>query len=170
MAPGFVTRNNTIKKCRILLITDKVLETEAHSSFLMNKGQVFWYLCRTHFAEPQMLVDNDVNRSFTQVEFVTDFTGCNPLISLDHFINGGNRIIGDHFVCLAWSRPFATLHGKLYCICLQTYDLNSGCHTLSPFFDRCRHYAHLPQLETVLSCVALIWTHPWIARFSFRII
>ena len=92
VVPDLFARSDTIKKCGILLITDQVLETETHSS------------CRTHFAVPQMLVDSGVNRSCTQVEFVTDFTGRNPLISLDHFINGGNGIIGDHFVCLVQSR------------------------------------------------------------------
>ena len=82
VAPGLVAPNGTIQKCGILLKTDQVLETEANSSFLMIKGQMFWYPCRTHFAVPQMLVDNDVNRSFTQVEFVTDFTGRNPSICL----------------------------------------------------------------------------------------
>ena len=104
VVPGLVANKDTIQKCRILLITDQELETKAHSSFLMIKDRVFWYPCRTHFAAPQMLVDNDVNRSLTQVEFMTDFTGRNPLISLDHFINRGNGVIGDHFVCLARSR------------------------------------------------------------------
>ena len=51
-----------------------------------------------------MLVDNGVNRYFTQVEFMTDFTGHNPSISLDHFINGGNGIIGYHFAQPGLSR------------------------------------------------------------------
>ena len=102
VAPCLAARND-IQKCRILLITDQMLETEAHSSFLMIKSQVFWYPYHSHFAVPQILVDNGVNHSFTQVEFVTDFMGRNPSISLIHFINGGNGIIGDHFVCLARS-------------------------------------------------------------------
>ena len=72
---GLVACNDTMLKCRILLITDQVLETEAHSSFLLIRDHVFWYPCRTHLAIPQMLMNNGVNRSFTQIEFATDFTG-----------------------------------------------------------------------------------------------
>ena len=155
MAPGLVTRNDTIQKCRILLIMDQVLQTEAQSSFLIIKGQVFWYPYCTYFAEPQMLVDNGVSRSFSQVEFVADFMDRNSSISLDHFING---IIGDHLVCLIWSwqiwcnLPF--LHGNL----------------LSPFFDKCPYYDHLLQLENMLLLVVLIWMCPWIPQLSFHTI
>ena len=65
---------------------------------------------------------------------------------------------------------FAAFHWNFYTICSQPYDLNSGRHTLSPFFDRCLHYAHLLQPETVLTRVVLIWRHPWIARLSFHTI
>ena len=165
VAPGLVVRKETFQKCGILLITDQVLETVVHSLFLMIKGQVFWYRRRTHFALLQMLVDNGLNRSFTQVEFVTDFIGRNPSISLDHWCS----------ICLLGTisadvMSSAALHGNVYIICLQPYDLSSGRQTLSNLFYRCPQNGDLPQLETILPHVVLIWTRPWIARLSFRTI
>lgn len=56
-----------------------------------------------HFTILQMLVDDGVNRSFTQVEFVIDATGPNSSNSSDHFINGDNAVIDDHDVRLTRS-------------------------------------------------------------------
>ncbi|GBN76881.1 hypothetical protein AVEN_128781-1 [Araneus ventricosus] len=101
VTPGLVSRNDAFQKCGILLITHQVLETEAHSLFLMIKGKVLWYPISTHFTVLQMLVNDGVNCFLTQVEIVTDVTGPNSSISSNHFINGGNRVVGDHDVCLA---------------------------------------------------------------------
>ena len=73
------------------------------SPFIVSGDQELgvFVLIPTKSAVPQMLVDIGVNCSFTQVEFVTDFSGRKILINLNHFIHGDNGIIGDNFVCLA---------------------------------------------------------------------
>ncbi|GFS71225.1 uncharacterized protein NPIL_526711 [Nephila pilipes] len=69
-------------------------------------------------------------------------------------IKGGNRVVGDHEVCLALSwqiryrlSPFTK---TFTATCLQPFDLNSALHGLLPLADRCPHYALFPQSETVL--------------------
>ena len=105
VAPGLVSRNDMIQKCRILLITDQVLETEVHSSFLMIKGQVFWYHAAYTLLYPKcwsiiVWTIPLLRLSSWLISRVVTLW----LAWMDHFINGGSVIIGDHFVCLARSR------------------------------------------------------------------
>ncbi|GFY38510.1 hypothetical protein TNIN_147091 [Trichonephila inaurata madagascariensis] len=80
LCSGFFSHRDAFQECGILHVTDQVL--------------VFWPSFSKHLTVLYRLINDGVNRTTTRIEFATDVTGPNSSISFDHFIKGGNGIVG----------------------------------------------------------------------------